>query len=79
MFMSLPLVLDFAQPLPPLDLDRHLPNYLLVRSFQKNWSLGALVHIPVPRPALRDIAASDHYFEWRVPSTLGARGGLLAQ
>ena len=65
--MSLPLVLDFAQPLPPLDLDRHLPNYLLVRSFQKNWSLGALVHVPVSRPALRDIAAGDHYFEWRIP------------
>src|ERR1700759_4958217 len=65
--MSLPLVLDFAQPLPPIDLERHLPNYLLVRSFQRNWSLGALVHVPVSRPALRDLAAGGHYFEWRIP------------
>src|SRR6201992_3085713 len=65
--MSLPLVVDFAQPLPPMDLDRHLPNYLLVRSFQKNWSLGAFIHVPVSCPALRDLAAGDHYFKWRIP------------
>src|SRR6201992_3838403 len=65
--MSLPLVLDLAQPLSPIDLDRHLPNYVLVRSFQKNWSLGAFIHVPVSRPALRDLAAGDHYFKWRIP------------
>src|SRR6201992_2094203 len=65
--MSLPLVLDLTQPLPPIDLDHHLPNYLSVHSFQKNWSLCAFIHVPVSRPALWDLAASDHYFEWHIP------------
>src|SRR6201992_2688732 len=65
--MSIPLMLDLAQPLPPIDLDHHLPNYLLVCSFQKNWSLGVFVHIPVSCPALKVLAAGNHFFEWCIP------------
>ena len=52
---------------PPLDLTAFINNYYLLRSFQKNWSSRELLHITVPRPALRDIAAGEHYFEWRIP------------
>src|SRR6201992_4128003 len=45
----------------------HRPCRVRQRSFQKNWSLGAFIHVPVLRPALKDLAAGDHYFEWRIP------------
>ena len=53
--------------LPPLDLQRSIPNYLVERSFQSNWTEGALIHFPVRRPVGNSISAGDHYFEWRVP------------
>jgi hypothetical protein len=56
------------QVVPPLNLTTHLNNYLLLRSFQKNFSKDALTHIPVYRPAFNNtLVAGDHYFEFRVP------------
>src|SRR5579864_7514975 len=52
-------------PVPPIDHTSHINNYCLLRSFQKNWSLDSLVHLNVPRPALNQLAAGEHYFEWR--------------
>jgi hypothetical protein len=52
-------------PIVPLDLRKHLCNYFVVRSFQKLWSHPHLLHLPVPRPALGNFAAGDHYFNWR--------------
>ena len=51
---------------PPLNLISHSPNYLLLRSFQKNWTRNSLIHISCYRPVF-DLVAGDHYFEWRVP------------
>jgi hypothetical protein len=57
------------QVVPPLNLTTHLTNYLLLRSFQKNFSKDALTHIPVYRPAFNNtLVAGDHYFEFRVLS-----------
>jgi hypothetical protein len=62
------LSLVTPQVVPPLDLTTHLNNYLLLRSFQKNFSKEALTHIPVYRPAFNNtLVAGDHYFEFRVP------------
>ena len=60
-----PTILPLPPNLPPLDLDRYLNNYLLLQSFQRNYTLGSLIHIPVLRPALGSIAAGENYFEWR--------------
>ena len=60
-----PTISPLPPNLPPLDLDRYLNNYLLLRSFQRNYTLGSLIHIPVFRPAFGSIAAGEHYFEWR--------------
>jgi hypothetical protein len=62
------LSLVTPQVVPPLNLTTHLNNYLLLRSFQKNFSKDALTHIPVYRPAFNNtLVAGDHYFEFRVP------------
>src|SRR5579864_685062 len=53
-------------PTPPIDHTAHINNYYLLRSFQKNWSLDSLVHLSVPRHAFNQLAAGEHYFEWRV-------------
>jgi hypothetical protein len=53
---------------PPLDLKTYLPNYLFLRSLQRNWSLNGLVHLPVSRPCFEGkLAGGEHYFEQRVP------------
>jgi len=57
---------------PPLgikfDLLCHLTNYYIARSFQKNWTRGFLIHLPVPRPSRDDLklAAGDHYLHWKL-------------
>jgi DNA-binding XRE family transcriptional regulator len=60
-FLSLP---------PPgrlqLNLREYISNYYLYRSFEKNWSTGSVIHVPVPRFAFGDIVAGEHYFEFRV-------------
>jgi hypothetical protein len=62
------LSLVTPQVVPPLNLTTHLTNYLLLRSFQLNFSKDALTHIPVYRPAFNNtLVAGDHYFEFRVP------------
>jgi hypothetical protein len=54
--------------IPPLNLETHLPNYLLLRSFQLNFSKDALTHLPVYHPGFNNtLVAGDHYFEFRVP------------
>src|SRR5258708_28641932 len=50
---------------PTLNLTSHSPNYLLLRSLQKNWTYRSLIHIPIYHPAI-GLVAGDHYFEWRV-------------
>ena len=60
-----PTISPLPPNLPPIDLDRYLNNYLLLCSFQRNYTLGSLIHIPVLRPALGSITAGEHYFEWR--------------
>ena len=52
-------------PFVPLDTGRHINNYFLLRSFSQNWTQGCVSHIPIPRPAIRDIAAGEHHFEWK--------------
>src|SRR5258708_6819921 len=57
-------------PNPPLlNLTTHAPNYLLLRSLQKNCTYRSLIHIPIYRPAI-SLVAGDHYFEWRIPANL---------
>jgi hypothetical protein len=65
---SHPLSLVTPQVVPPLNLTSHLTNYLLLRSFQLNFSKDTLTHIPVYRPAFNNtLVAGDHHFEFRVP------------
>jgi len=56
------------QPLPcPIDLGKFLINYYVIRSFQTNWSsLPLLLHLPVCRPALDNVAAGDHFFSYKI-------------
>ena len=49
----------------PIDVGQFISNYYIVRSFQRNWSTPQFVHIPTLRPVLHNVAAGDHYFEWR--------------
>ena len=49
----------------PIDLGQFISNYYIVRSFQRNWSTPQFIHIPTLRPVLHNVAAGDHYFEWR--------------
>src|SRR5258708_3355175 len=51
---------------PHLNLELNLANYLLVRSFSKNWLLNGLVHIPIPHHTPTYIAG-EHYFNYHVP------------
>jgi hypothetical protein len=65
---SHPLSLITPQVVPLLNLTTHLTNYLLLRSFQLNFSKEALTHLPVYRPAFnKTLVAGDHYFKFRVP------------
>jgi hypothetical protein len=67
--MSCSHKLSLVTPLsaPPLNLTTHLTNYLLLRSFQLNFSQDGLTHLPVYRPAFENtLVAGDHYFEYRV-------------
>ena len=50
-------------PQVPLDLAHNLPNYLLLRSFQKNLTKESVRHVTHPRPVSDQIAAGDHLFE----------------
>ena len=50
---------------PPLNLLSLSPNYLLLYSFQKNWTHHSLIHISCYCP-LFNLIAGDHYFKWRV-------------
>ena len=52
------------RPIIPVDLYTHKSNYYILRSFQQAWTCGNLIHIPTFRPALGNIAAGDHYFDW---------------
>ena len=63
----LPQIL-IPQPLPcPIDLGKFLTNYYIVRSFQYNWSsYPLLLHLPVCRPALDNVAAGDHFFSYKL-------------
>src|ERR1700675_613328 len=55
-------------PNPPiLNLDSHLQNYQLLRSFTKNWSVENVIHYPNYRPAA-GIVAGNHYFECFTPA-----------
>jgi hypothetical protein len=68
MSCSHPLSLITPQVVPPLNLTTHLTNYLLLRSFQLNFSKDALTHIPVYQPAFNNtLVAGDHHFKFRVP------------
>ena len=65
LYHPLSLITPSAPPL--LDLKDNLNNYLLFRSFQKNFSDLALTHIPVYRPGFNgSLVAGDHYFDFRV-------------
>ena len=59
-----------ARTLPPpdklqVDLDKYLNHYKVFRSFQRNWTIFPFIHIPIYRPVFGDLAAGDHYFEYK--------------
>ena len=58
---------DLPLPCPPLNLNRCLQNYFLVRSFQENWTEKEHIHLNVWRPAFGNLAAGEHYFQWHQP------------
>jgi hypothetical protein len=63
-----PLAIVTPSNPPPLNLTTYLNNYLLFRSFQLNFSKGALTHLPVYCPAFNyTFVAGNHYPEYRVP------------
>jgi hypothetical protein len=59
-------VLPLPTSLPPLDLHTYINNYLLIRSFQRNWTQPSVHHFHLSRPAFDDIAAGEHYFEYYI-------------
>jgi hypothetical protein len=54
---------------PPIGLQEQLHQnwtaYFNYRSFQQNWTVSSIIHIPLYRPGGSSIIASEHYFEWR--------------
>jgi hypothetical protein len=54
-------ILWLSPPLPPV-----------YRSFQQNWTVSLIIHVPLYRPGGSSVIASEHYFEW-----IPARSTLL--
>jgi hypothetical protein len=39
--------------------------YFNYRSFQQNWTVNSIIHVPLYRPGGSSVIAGEHYFEWR--------------
>jgi hypothetical protein len=54
---------------PPIGLQEQLRQnrtaYFNYRSFQQNWTVNSIIHVPLYRPGGSSIIAGEHYFEWR--------------
>ena len=65
-FSPISYLQSLSHPLPPVDVENNINNYLVECSFCDNWTEESLVHFPVRHPAAGSISAGDHYFEWRI-------------
>jgi hypothetical protein len=54
---------------PPIGLQEQLRQnrtaYFNYRSFQQNWTVSSIIHVPLYRPGGSSVIAGEHYFEWR--------------
>jgi hypothetical protein len=54
---------------PPIGLQEQLhqncTTYFNYRSFQQNWTVSSIIHVPLYQPGGSSVIAGEHYFEWR--------------
>jgi hypothetical protein len=54
---------------PPIGLREQLcqnrTSYFNYRSFQQNWTIASIIHVPLYRPGGSSVITGEHYFEWR--------------